>query len=451
MLAMPVSQANAQTAIAPQKVACVPDTTPLSNGDAEHVELGSVRSLLHDGKVADAETMATAFSASHPNSSFAETMMTTVLIREGDVPGAYAHGMKAVSLNPCNGYAHAALAKVLAVSAMDFSAEQQLEAAHQLLPQDNSINISLDRLKSKTISSCKVVNAPSQGKLPLEPIRQPYGRDAVGLGATEIQGQPYEPDYPIYDFGLDVLLNGKRRRLLVSTATTGLTLSQAAAAQFDAAGGQNNTVNTVQISDVRVGDFAFKDCTVKVLPTADLPRDIEGKIGLELLGNYAFSLNFAVRELHYKALSPLPEDVAFHDRYVPAEMKDWSKLYRAGTQWLLPTSIDNGPTKLFALATENPFTTVDAGAASAVTKVEPLGTRYYVDKQGNRHPVMDASVMVLNFAGVRQDARLTHASDLGAQSTYAGIAISGELGLQSYVNQTLSLDLRDGLMKISAR
>jgi tetratricopeptide (TPR) repeat protein len=475
-----------------------------NNPNYEEARAQLIHVMLLRGKIADAEAMAKEFLAAKPNSSTAETAMTMVFYRKGNIPDAYKHVTRALALNPCNGRAHRMLGRIYALTLMQNSARQQIMTAHALKPTDDEIYFlwllwmpkreqvaaisdymahnpyydktdtiltsTLEKAKAPATAPpfpCKAVSAVQNTQLPLQPMftdTTPDSHRFASIEYIETKG-PQNANYPIRGWALDIYLNGKRHRMQLSTSHSGLVLTQVAAERMKLTWPQavpgSVYAPKAQLDSVRIGDLEFQNCGAEVLGNISLPNDVDGTIGMSVFRNYIVSMDAPARKLSLAPLTPLPgqseansftlqtaaaED-EFYDRYIPPGMENWTRVYRTAQLWLLPTRIDTGQERLFALDTSSTYSFIDLEVARTVTKVKPLPGIFFHDDKGKLQPQMAADQVTLVFAGIKQSAQNIFAKDFSSESDLFKLNIAGQLGLQSFPNMIINLDYRDGLIQ----
>ena len=518
--------APAQTT--PQKTVCQADLTPISDADhalykddlikAEELYRKQMKNNANDdeareqlikvmlsrGKISDAETMAKEFLAAKPDSSTAETAMTRVFYRKGNIPDAYKHVTRALALNQCNGRAHLMLGLIYALNLMQKSARQQIGTAYALNPTDDEIHFlwllwmpkreqvaaisdymahspyydktstiltsTLERAKAPATAPpfpCKAVSAVQKTQIPLQPMftdTTPDSHRFASIEYIETKG-PQNANYPIRGWALDVYLNGKRHRMQLSTNYSGLVLTHAAAERMKLTVPKavlgSVYAPKAQLDNVRIGDLEFQNCGVDVPGNISFPNDVDGTIGMSAFSSYIVSMDAPARKLSLAPLSPVPgqseansftlqtagaED-EFYDRYIPPGMENWTRVYRRAQLWLLPTRIDTGQERLFALDTSSTYSFIDLEVARSVTKVKPIPGIFFHDDKGKLQPQMAADQVTLVFAGIKQSAQNILAKDFSSKSDLFKLNIAGQLGLQSFPNMIINLDYRDGLIQ----
>jgi len=498
---LPASYAGAQT-----KTSCKPDTTAptaadialfhnndkeaeelyraelQTNADDEHAHFGLVRTLLDASKGKDAENIATAFLAAHPQSSIAETAMAGLLQFQGKIPEAYQHASKALALNPCNGYAHYRLGALLRINSMSLSAKEHWNAAHTLLPNDEwttqawmkwlpvteSIAAEeaylqtdlddqtrqttanwIDFAKSRQQSPCTVRSASVSGKIKFAPLYQER--------APAING--WTPFGDIYGrWVVQVEMNGVKTNLILNTDRDEILLSRKEALKIGLtvpppSTGKGNNTYRAKVKSMKIGGLEYENCSVVVKGESTV-AGVEGLLALGALRDSMVSLDFQAREM---TLDPLPAappeygtDRDIHNRYVAPEMKSWSPAYHNFELWLVPTRVADKQSGLFMLSIEDQTDDLDLEFAKPIAKLEKDTSTTLGNPQDEIHPMVARNDLTLQFAGVREKDSLMLAYPLsGYYQRVYGITVSGTLGLESFAHAVLQLDYRDGLIKVS--
>ena len=143
----------------------------------------------------------------------------------------------------------------------------------------------------------------------------------------------------------------------------------------------NKASYTAFADDIKIGSLEFKDCAVQVVDKGSV-LDNDGLIGMDVFSRFVVTLDYPMRKLMLAPLPPRPNDTSGlkpslethgntneaesadnsaaatsstsrsdahgpYDRYIAPEMKDWTRVYRAGHDMLLPASLNDSPPKLF--------------------------------------------------------------------------------------------------------
>jgi len=325
-------------------------------------------------------------------------------------------------------------------------------------------------------------------------------RMAAGASSTEMYLLPTRGDgVHLTSFGLATKLNGEEARLQVDTGASGLTVGRAMAARAHLApytgawgggvGDEGEKSSYRAVADtIQIGAFEFHDCEVTVI---DLPDrlDGDGLIGTNVFAGFLVTLDYPTRQMRLAPLPKRPDDPdsqkptletsksppaadepeqktsasepaqdaaktkaaktprVRHDRYIAPEMKDWTRIYRVNQLLLVPTELNDGVTRLFALDTGAYATAIVPEAARAVTTVHLDSKRSIHGMSGKVGEVYKANEVEFRFGGIQQKERNAVCFAIPAVSKDAGIEVSGFIGATTLSKMTVSIDYRDGLVK----
>jgi hypothetical protein len=342
------------------------------------------------------------------------------------------------------------------------------------------LHAELDRLKKEAGEpprSCRLTSASATAEIPF--IRL----EGVG-GHTRA-------------YGLEVGVDGATARLQLDTRGAGLTLYRAAA---DHAGlkrigteeksGAGKPSYTAVADTVRIGGLEFKDCAVNVIDSASPFDDGAGMIGIDVFSDFLVTVDFPMRKVSLAALPARPSEAAItpslktiaadwdplegqveaakppaagadgpaaktpaakstgpFDRYIAPEMKDWTQIYRAGHDLILPTALGSDKVKLFVADASVPATNIAASVALDVAKVHEDKSMEQAGPGGVAAKVFVADEITFNFAHVAQKLNGVVSADTSWASKADEMQISGFLGMNTLSLLTLHIDYRDGLLK----
>lgn len=147
--------------------------------------------------------------------------------------------------------------------------------------------------------------------------------------------------------------------------------------------------------------------------------------------------------------SPSTQTVPPHgpyDRYIAPEMKDYTQIYRAGHDLMIPAALNGQKLKLFIIDTGAWTTTISPEAAREVTKLH--GSDMDVrGLNGKVEKVYTANEVTFAFGHVSQKAYDVVAFDTAKVSKSVGMNISGFIGAKTLNQLTIHIDYRDGLVK----
>jgi TonB family protein len=462
---------------------------------------GLVRTTLAEGKLADALAMAQKYQGAHPNDANVLDALGEVRFRRGEVDEAAMAFNQSSRLGPCNGVTHGDMARFLSLSGMYASAQRQLEFAHALSPNNaditlqwkvshavprtpeqqvaslkqrlesasltdqrrDAINAAIKGIESNEKGGCELASPVTEAKLPMAPISSLNFPDRV------------------YEVGLGVEINGKKKRLEIDTGASGLVLTSSVAKGAGLVPEVETKVNGIgdsgaagtfvsHVDDIKIGRMEFKNCQVRVLePGNQLEKttDIDGLIGPDVFRDYVVTLDTPGMEVRLGPLPPRPGDQAAKtaslatsdndaapvsqaerakDRYVAAEMKDWTPVFRSSHMLIVPTTIGNAPVKLFIVDSGSAQTLISMDAAREVAQVSGMTAPTVKGLNGEVQKVLVADKVTMGFAGLHQVVGGVTSIDTTAISRGTGVGISGFLGFPTLSELVISIDYRDNLV-----
>jgi predicted aspartyl protease len=128
-------------------------------------------------------------------------------------------------------------------------------------------------------------------------------------------------------------------------------------------------------------------------------------------------------------------------------MKDYTPIYRAGHNLILPASLNEDKVKLFIMDTGASTTTISPEAAKLVTKVHRDEEMEVHGISGKVDKVYSADNITFRFAHVVQQEQDVVSIDTSNISKSVGMEISGLIGATTLGKLTIHIDYRDGLVK----
>lgn len=464
---------------------------------------GLVRVALAQGKLDDALAQATKFDAQNPNNPVLLDALGEVRYRRGEIAEA-AHAINQSSrLDGCSGRTHFDAARFLNLSGMYASGQHELEIAHAQAPEDpeitrvwrsthalpqtpeqklallnhmlenpalngtqkDAINAAIAAVRSSQKGGCELVSSVEEVRLPIIPVPD--------NGSIEIMNEA----------GLDVQLNGKKKRLEIDTGASGITISSAAAKSAGLTpeyrikiggigdDGLSNAYVT-HVDDLKIGKMEFRNCVVQVLAPGNMVErlaDADGLIGPDVFRDYLVTLDYPGRELRLGFLPRTPDQQVSHaislstsdeedspvafadrarDRYVAPEMKDWSRVFRSQHMLIVPTLVNTSPVKLFLLDTGAAMSLLSPSAAKEVGQVSDFTNVKLEGVNGVVRKVPAVGNVSMTFAMIRQTRRNMLILDTGGISRSAGVELSGIIGFPILRELVLSIDYRDNLIHL---
>jgi predicted aspartyl protease len=274
--------------------------------------------------------------------------------------------------------------------------------------------------------------------------------------------------FSISSFGLDVMLNGQRRRMQIDTGASGIILTSAAAKRLGLtaeyhlkAGGVGDRGDVdsylTHVANIQIGDIQISDCMVEVLQKSDLGVQ-DGLIGLDVFDKWLVTLDYPLNELRLGPLPSIPGQKVSEtlddqnrlptDRYIAPEMKDWLKIARVGHELLLPSRLNKGTVHLLLIDTGASQTTFSPSFAK---EAGPLGTDYstkFRGLSGDINHVYHTGDVVLQFGSLLLPASQFSVFDITSVSHNTGVEVSGFVGLPTLSRLTVAIDYRDNLLQL---
>ena len=462
--------------------------------------VGMVHAEMGQHKLDAALALAEKENAAHAGDAALLDLLGEVRYRRGEVEEAAKAFNQSSALDPCLARTRYDVGRYLNLSGMYASAQRQLDYAYKLAPQDPQIkrvwersqhvpltpDQQIDRLRQREAdpnttgeqktaleNAIKAIQARSKGDCTLA---APVTSAKMPLYATNGSNVSSRPPT---SSGVDVLLNGKRRRFLVDTGASGLMLTRSAAkalgltpeAEVQAFGlGDEGSKSAflAHVDDVKIGSMEFSNCMVRVLEN-DPQLGIDGLLGPDVFRSFVVTLDFPGSELRLSPLPPRPDEAAEtptlgtdgeaagttvaqtrKDRYVAPEMTNWEKVFRFGHQLIVPTYIGKAPVKLFILDTGAAQNLISQDAAREVTKVHADDGGRVRGLSGDVNHVAGTDSLFIQFAGVRQQiAQGLNAIDTSQMSRGLGVEISGFIGYPILHQLVIQIDYRDDLVHVS--
>jgi predicted aspartyl protease len=473
---------------------------------------GLVEVLLQQQKVTEADALVQKALTQNPQSPVLMTALGEVQYRAGTPWLASPTVNASIKLDPCLPQSRLLSARILRLNSYYASAAKEITTAHALDPTNPRIRRRwLDTLPRKErIAELEAYLASANGEDPetikrlhfyLDYLKQ---REAEPHNACRLVSNTETVTIPFVNlmrdathvraFGLDVKLNEHDARLQIDTGAGGLLISRSIAdhaglkqfsrSEVGGVGNQgNNASYTAFADDIRIGSLEFKDCAVQVMEKSGV-LDNDGLIGMDVFSRFVVTLDYPMRKLLLAPLPPRPNDTSGvkptletqgstnenesadntatapsstskpaapgpYDRYVAPEMKDWTHLYRAGHDLLLPASLNDSPPKLFILDTGAFSTTVTPEVAREVTKVHSQDNIVVHGVSGKVDKVYTADSITFKFANIAQKVNDVVAFATPALSKNLNMEVAGFIGITALGQMTISIDYRDGLVKFT--
>lgn len=297
-------------------------------------------------------------------------------------------------------------------------------------------------------------------------------------------------------YGLSVLVNGEKSKLLLDTGASGILINRNLAEKAGVTrlsdadirgigdkGGRSGYRGLA--NSLKIGDLEFHDCPVDVLEQRSVTGE-DGLIGADVFAAFLVDIDFPHEKLHLSELPKRPDETTSkitlqteredsntsgetptektavaptkgassphsgpQDRYIAPEMKSYTPVYRFGHNLLVPTLIGNTPVKLFLIDTGATSNLISPSAASEVTKVHGDPRMTVQGLSGSVKNVYSADKAVIQFGHLRQENQNLIAFDLNHISDAIGTETSGILGFTMLSLLDVKIDYRDGLIDFS--
>ena len=468
---------------------------------------GLIRALIGERRVPDALAMAEKANQEHPNDALLMDALGAVRYRRGDIDDAATMYLNAIKVDPCPPMLHYDFSRYMRFYGLYKSAQKQLDLAHQLAPRNplilraweptqrvppttaqtldklerrkenpkldeeekQGIEASIKAIQSRQKGDCELVSAGQNGRIPLQSLGN----------ATNAQES--------YGAGVDVILNGHRKRLELDTGASGLLLTREAASSLGLVqevesrsgglgdeGSQSEFVS--HVDDVKMGNMEFHNCQIRVFEGKNVLR-ADGLIGTDVFRKFLVTLDLPGLEIRIAPLPPRPGDVATAstaslgtegdddpgegqgtpltpaqaatDRYVSPEMKDWTRVFRYGHLLIFKTSIGKSSTKLFAMDTGASTNLISPLAAREVTRVSKDSDTEIKGISGKVKDVSATGDIAIQFAGIRQISYSMTAIDTSGITSGSGVELSGFIGYPTLKELNITIDYRDNLVHIT--
>ena len=452
------------------------------------VAIGLVHALLHQQKIQGAADAVHALIGDKTAAAVLLTLRAEVELRQGEPWAAAETANASAKLDPCNPRTLLMIARLAGLSSRYATARKLLPMAHQLDPQDPEIRAAwmsdlppaqripeleaylasprgddeetlrdlrtqLEQLKKwaeEPRKPCKLTSQPAAAQVPFADIRTSMGQST----------------YP----ALDVKVNDHRARLSIDTSynarlpidgVSGLLILRSTAEhmglkplfknQVPGIGPQGPRSGYVAVADsISIGGIEFHDCAVQVMD-GNFWSDADGSISMDLLSDFLVTLNYPAHKLILEPLPARPGSTSasgLDDRYIAPEMKDYTAVYRAGSDLILPGSVNAKYPMLFLLDTAMGNSLLSPEASHEVAEGH-WDSKYEVrDTSGNVDTSFSAGDVALSFAHLNQNVTHIGSFDTTRFSRDAGMEVSGFIGNATLKGLTIHIDYRDGLVKL---
>jgi predicted aspartyl protease len=454
---------------------------------------GLIRALIEADKVKEADAEVKAWLAASPGSAWARIASAEVLWRQGKVFEAQTILQDVSKTAGCNAQLHTDFARLLDFMGLNATAAKQLALAHRLDPEDPDITrqwlntqpraVRLEAVKNR-LENDKSLSDDSRKRLEQRKknLEAPPEADTCKLvspmGSTTIPFRSMRNGGGPVIFGLDVGINGSKKRLQIDTGASGLIVYKSAAnslhltpeVHFKSYGvGDSGNVETyaAKVSSVKIGNLEFANCYVQVVDDSNqfdsqgykVESATDGLIGGDVFSDFLFTLDFPGQVVKLDPLPAIPgaakteasleksdDDSALRDRYIDPTMATWTKFFRNGHDIILPVVVNNGTYGLFIMDTGAYNNLISPEAARAVGQLSNISDAEIIGISGAVKKTYTTSPVDLTFAGMRQHIESMTATDMSRMGRGADVTISGFLGVPTLHQLTIQIDYRDNLI-----
>src|SRR5580692_654231 len=462
---------------------------PGGGSEAAGAYAGLARVYLKQHEVAAAYDAAMKAVALAPDRASAMVALAEVYYRQGKL--AEAEELFYAPLRNCNLDARAFLGLThIYWATLNFKrAKDDIDQAYKIDPEDPDIR----RAYMQTLSGAERVqflkgylagatndDAESREKLEQElavmenenHAAEHNCRMATNVTKTQTRLEPllYGPQN-IRGYGLMVKLNGVSSRLMLDTGASGILVDSKIAAKagikpivdekIQGIGDKGAAAGFVGYAEkIQIGELEFQGCIVEVATGRSVLGD-DGLIGADVFRHFLVDVDMPNGKFKLSALPSIPDEPAaattsldtksvgvrhFRDRYVPPEMKDYTKIFLIGHDMLIPTRVNDSAAKLFLIDTGSFDDTLSPAAAKEVTKLSRDENTQVKGLNGNVKEVYRASDAKLQFSHFYQQRQDLVTFDLTSISNADGTEVSGVLGFAMLFLLDMKIDYRDGLV-----
>ena len=276
----------------------------------------------------------------------------------------------------------------------------------------------------------------------------------------------------IRKYALAVKVNGVSSRLMLDTGAGGIVIDRKIAEKAgiksivdDKLGGIGDkgeaSAYLGHADKIQIGELEFENCFVQVVSGRSVIGD-DGLIGANVFSHFLVDVDMPNEKFKLSQLPPIPNESTgeisleshatarrqLHDRYIPPEMKDYTKILLIGHALLIPTSVNSFPPKLFLIDTGSFDNTLSVATAKEVTKISQSEVQVK-GLSGNVKNVYSASKATIVFSHFKQEREDLLTFDLTHMSDSVGTEVSGVLGFAMLRLLDLKIDYRDGLVNFT--
>jgi tetratricopeptide (TPR) repeat protein len=471
-----------------EAIAVYNSVVPLGGSEAAAAYAGLARVYLKQDKVAEAYAAATKAAALTPDRAPAIVALGEVYFRQGRLGDSEELFLKPLWKCNLDARAYLGLTYLYWVSLNFKHAKNNIDQAYALDPADPDIRraylqtlTGAERLQFLKNYLASATNDDAETRKNMEHeltilenennVQQHNCRLVTKVSKTETRMEPMMYDARhLRGYGLSVKVNGVSSRLLLDTGASGILVDSKIAAKagikpmvdekIQGIGDKSAMTGFVGYADkIQIGELEFQGCIVEVASGRSVLGD-DGLIGADVFRQFLVDLNMPDGKFNLSPLPPFPDEPAattsletetlsvrhLHDRYIPPEMKDYTKIFLFGHDMLITTHVNNSTGKLFLIDTGSFDDTLSPSAAKEVTKVNRDEDMKVKGLNGDVKEVYRASHAKLQFAHFSHDRYDLVTFDLTKISNSDGTEVSGVLGFAMLAMFDMKIDYRDGLV-----
>jgi tetratricopeptide (TPR) repeat protein len=461
------------------------------DSNAAVAEAWLARVYLKEKKPAEAYVAAAKAVELAPQLATARSALGEVYFRQGKIGEAELEFLNPLRANMQDARAYFGLTRIYRATSNYKRAKVVIDLAHKTDPDDPEIRrvwigtLSFkERLKALEDYLSEESNEDAEDRKSLEHLlvvmqdeeNNPSRscRLKSNLKATETKLVMLMADAKrLRGYGLNVKINGNSSNLLLDTGAGGILINsklaekagirQIVQREIKGIGDKGPAGGYVGYADsITIGELEFENCHVDVIEKKSSMGE-DGLIGADVFSHYLVDINLPDAKFKLTELPPIPDEPAeeaaldsrrtaenrLHDRYIAPEMKSYTPIYRFGHHLLIPTAVNDLPSKLFNIDTGAFDNMITPAAGREVSKVFSDDYLKVKGLSGEVKNVYRADNVTLSFAHFRQKRQGLVAFDLTTISNSLGTEVSGTLGFGMLRMLDMKIDYRDGLVDFS--
>ena len=427
------------------------------------LEAALVSTLLNENKADEAAQRARAMLAADPHSASALTAEAEVELRQGLPWQAMQTLDRAEEADHCYARLHLVRSRALRLDSMYASERGELQKAYDIDPSDTDIQNAWHGIvppaqeiegTEESLATMKDLDADTRHKAEqtvhdLLPLLSENSQTCKVLPSTPSVTLPLLPSKEdgktIDGFRIEAQLPKSQTKLQLDTATSGIFITRALAAENGLHPGEGDPEGTVRLDSVKIGPLEFRDCLVGVSDTP-FAGNADGSIGTDLFASYLIRIDARAQKI---TLSPLPplKSVVPGDRPTLPELAAFTPVYHRRQYLLVPVELDNKARELFVLDTGMRLSTMTPELAHSLSNLKIDFTNPLPTKSGSTAQVY-RDTFDFQFANLafNQQRRILEFEPTAIDRS-AGFDVGGMLGFDMLHLLTLELDYRDGMVR----